>query len=306
MALEQEIWSKDISENLYQNNLFMNKATDHSMWVQYKTVHVPQAGSRPSVEKNRSVLPAVITQRTDSELTYSLSSYTSEPTLVTNLEELQISYQKRMSVISNTIDTLGDVVSNQTLYAWAPSGATRQVRTTGAASALALAPSATGTRLSIELANISKAKAILDAENIQQDGRILLMPSDIYNTQFLAISNVQSAYAYGTPTLPSGVVNRVFGFDIMLRPAVLVYDNTGTPVIKAISADGTPTSPATTDNMACLAYHPKYVAHALGAITSFYEEQSPIYYGNIYSAEVMHGASKLRTDQKGVVAIIQA
>ena len=306
MALEQEIWSKDIQDNLYQNNLFMNKATDHSMWVMYKTVHVPQAGSRPTVEKNRSVLPAVISQRTDSELTYSLASYTSEPTLVTNLEELQISYQKRMSVISNTIDTLGDVVSNQTLYAWAPSGATRQVRTTGSAVGTALAPSATGNRNAITLVDIASAKAKLDGENIPQDGRILLMPSDIYNAQFLAISNVQSAYAYGAPVLPSGVVNKIFGFDIMLRPAVLVYDNTGTPVIKAVSADGTPTSPATTDNMACLAYHPKYVAHALGGITSFYEEQSPIYYGNIYSAEVMHGASKLRTDQKGVVAIIQA
>lgn len=306
MALEQEIWSKDIQENLYQNNLFMNRATDHSQWVMFKTVHVPQAGAAPNVKKNRAVLPATITQRTDSELTYSLNQYTSDPILVTNLEELQISYSKRMSVISNTVDQVGDVVSNTTLYNWAPAGATRQVRTTGAASALALAPSATGTRLSIELTNIAKAKAILDKDNVPGEGRVLLMPSDIYNTQFLAINNVQAAYAYGAPALPSGVVNKIFGFDIMLRPAVLVYDNTATPVIKAIDDDGTPTTEAATDNMACLAYHPKFVAHALGAITSYYEENSPIYYGNIYSTEVMHGASKLRTDQKGIVAIIQA
>lgn len=306
MALEQEIWSKDIQENLYQNNLFMNKATDHSQWVMFKTVHVPQAGAAPNVKKNRSVLPATISQRTDTELTYSLNQYTSDPILVTNLEELQISYNKRMSVISNTVDQVGDVVSNTTLYNWAPSGATRQVRTTGAASSGALAPTATGTRLAITLDDISRAKAILDKDNVQGEGRVLLMPSDIYNTQFLAINNVQAAYAYGAPALPSGVVNKIFGFDIMLRPAVLVYDNTGTPVIKAIDDDGTPTTEATTDNMACLAYHPKYVAHALGSITSYYEENSPIYYGNIYSTEVMHGASKLRTDQKGIVAIIQA
>lgn len=306
MALEQEIWSKDIQENLYQNNLFMNKATDHSQWVMFKTVHVPQAGAAPNVKKNRSVLPATISQRTDTELTYSLNQYTSDPILVTNLEELQISYSKRMSVISNTVDQVGDVVSNTTLYNWAPSGATRQVRTTGAASSGALAPTATGTRLAITLDDISRAKAILDKDNVQGEGRVLLMPSDIYNTQFLAINNVQAAYAYGAPALPSGVVNKIFGFDIMLRPAVLVYDNTATPVIKAIDDDGTPTTEATTDNMACLAYHPKYVAHALGSITSYYEENSPIYYGNIYSTEVMHGASKLRTDQKGIVAIIQA
>jgi hypothetical protein len=306
MALEQDIWSKDISENLYQNNLFMNRATDHSMWVAFKTVHVPQAGSAPAVYKNRAVLPATISQRTDSELTYNLSSYTSDPVLVTNLEELQISYSKRMSVISNTVDVLGDVVSNQTLYAWAPTGATRQVRTSGTADGLALAPSATGTRKAITLNDIAAAKSILDIDNVPQDGRVLLMPASEYNSHFLAISNVQAAYAYGAPTLPSGVVNRIFGFDIMMRPAVLVYDNTATPVIKAIDADGTPTTEAATDNMASLAYHPKMVAHALGSITSFYEEQSPLYYGNIYSAELMHGASKLRTDQKGIVAIIQA
>lgn len=306
MALEQDIWSKDISENLYQNNLFMNRATDHSAWVMFKTVHVPQAGAKPAVEKNRSSLPAAISQRTDTELTYSLNQYTSDPMLVTNLEDLQISYSKRMSVISNMVDTLGDVVSNQTLYAWAPSTASRMVRLTGTANALALPHStATGTRKVITLADIASARGILDADNVPSDGRVLLLGSQEYNSNFLAISNVQAAYAYGAPVLPTGVVNKIFGFDIMLRPNVLVYDNTSTPVIKAVSADGTVTTPATTDFAGYLAYHPKYVAHALGAITSYYQENNPAYYGSIFSAEVMQGASKLRTDQKGIVALIQ-
>lgn len=306
MALEQEIWSKDIEDNLYQNNQFMNKATDHSQWVMYKTVHVPQAGAAPSVKKNRSLLPATISQRTDAELTYSLNEYTSDPVLITNLEELQISYNKRMSVINNTVDQIGEVVSNATLYAWAPSGATRQVRTTGAVDALALAPSATGTRKAITLADITKAKSILNMDKIPNEGRVLLMPAEIYDNHFLAISNVQQAYAYGSAVLPMGVVGKIFGFEIMIRPSVLVYDNTATPVIKAIGDDGVPSAPAASDNMACIAYHPKYVAHALGGIKSFYTENSPEYFGNIYSSLVMHGASKLRTDQKGIVAIIQA
>ena len=73
MALQQEIWIKDIQENFYQNNEFLQKATDHSMWVNFKTVHIPQAGSAGTVEQNRSLLPAAITSRTDSELTYNLN-----------------------------------------------------------------------------------------------------------------------------------------------------------------------------------------------------------------------------------------
>lgn len=305
MALQQEIWSQDIQENLFAANPFMNRATDHSQWVNFKTVHVPQAGSNPVVTKNRSVLPAAITQRTDTELTYSLNEYTSEPILITNIEELQISYNKRASVLATTIKQLSDCVANNSLYSWAPSGAGRIVRTTGVADALALAPSATGTRKAITLADVAKLRSMLDNDNVPMDGRILLLPADMYNGQLLAINNIQSALAYGTPVMPTGVVQKLFGFDIMIRPTVLVYDNTGTPVIKAVDDQGNPSVPATTDNLAAIAYHPQFVAHALGSITAFADENKPEYYGSIFSSLVMHGASKLRTSQLGIVALVQ-
>jgi hypothetical protein len=306
MALQKEVWIADIQENLYNNNEFIQKATDHSMWISNKTVHIPQAGANPSVKKNRAVLPAAISQRTDTDLTYDMAEYTTDPILLTNIEELQINYAKRQSVLSQHIATLGDVIGNQTLYAWAPAGAGTYVKTTGSAVSTALAPTATSTRLAITLANIASAKALLDSQNIPANGRILLMPSDIYNGQLLAISDAIQMQSYGNSALPSGVISKMFGFDIMLRPSVVVYDNSGTPALKAVDADGTPTTEATTDNMACLAFHPNYVAKALGTTDVFYDEDKPEYYGSIFSALVMHGASKMRTDQKGIVAIVQA
>jgi hypothetical protein len=306
MALQKEVWIADIQENLFANNEFITKATDHSMWITNKTVHIPQAGANPSVKKNRTVLPAAISQRTDTDLTYDMSEYTTDPILLTNIEELQINYAKRQSVLSQHIAALGDVIGNQTLYAWAPAGAGTYRKTTGSAVSGALAPSATSTRLAITLADIAAAKGLLDAQNIPQNGRILLMPSDIYNSQVLAISDAIQAQSYGQSALPSGVIAKMFGFDIMLRPSVVVYDNSGTPALKAVGASGTPSSPATTDDMACLAFHPNYVAKALGTTDVFYDENKPEYYGSIFSALVMHGASKMRTDQKGIVAIVQA
>jgi len=306
MALEKEIWIADIQEQLFQANPFMSRATDHSQFVNYKTVHVPQAGANQGVKKNRLALPAAINQRADSELTYSLNEYTSDPILLTKIEELQISYSKRQSVLANTISTLSEAVANQSLYAWAPSGAGRILRTSGSAVGTALAPGASGTRKAITLDDIAALKAKLDNDKgVPQDGRILLMPSDIYNTQFLAISEVKQAYAWGQANLPSGVVGRVMGFEIMLRPNTLVYDNTGTPVIKSISDDGTVATTATSDNLGILAYHPRFVAHALGEIQVFSDEDKPEYYGSIFSSLVMHGASKLRTDQVGVAALVQ-
>lgn len=306
MAIEKEIWISDIQENLFAGNEFVKKGLDHSQWISNKTVHIPQAGANPAVSKNRSSLPATVAQRTDTDLTYSMAEYTTDPILVTNIEELQVNYAKRSSVLSQHIATLGDVIGNSTAHAWAPAGAGTFRKTTGSAVSSALAPSATSTRLAITLADIAAAAGMLDKQNVPRAGRILLMPSDIYNGQLLAIADAYQAQSYGQSALPTGVIARMFGFEIMLRPSVVVYDNTATPVLKAIDADGTPTTEATTDNMACLAFHPSFVCQAVGDTKVFYEENSPLYYGNILDALQMFGAAKLRTDQKGIVAIVQA
>lgn len=307
MALQQEVWAKDIQDNFYQNNEFLQKATDHSMWVNFKTVHIPQAGAASTVEQNRAVLPASIGSRTDTDLTYNLNEYTIDPILLTNLEEIQISYNKRSSVLFNIMEALRYTVATQTLYSWAPSGSSRQVRTSGSTSTYNLPHStATGNRKMLTIADLTAAKLILDKDNVPKTGRVLLIPDYMFDIDLLNISGVNAAYSFGQPVLPNGVVARILGFDIYTRPDVLVYDNTGTPVIKAINGDGSLTSAATTDNGAAIAYHPSFVAKAMGEIKMFYRENDPTYYGNILSGLMMHGAAKLRTDQKGVVAIIQA
>lgn len=307
MALQREQWLSDIQENLFKDNAIINRAVNHDGFVNYKTVHVPQAGANPTITKNLGVFPATIAQRTDTELTYSMDTYYVAPIHIEAGQETAfLSYDKRMSVLNQHINTLEDVLTNNALYKWAPSGATRQVRTTGTAVGTALAPSATGTRNAITLADILKAKSILDAENVPAAGRVLLLPSDMYNAQLLAIADVYQAQSYGQSALPSGVVTRIHGFDVMIRSTVVVYDNTATPVIKAVNDSGAPSSPAATDNLAALAYHPSFVAKAMGATEVLINEQVAEYYGSIVSSFQLFGASKMRTSQTGVVAIVQA
>lgn len=307
MALQREQWLSDIQENLFKDNAIINRAVNHDGFVNYKTVHVPQAGANPTITKNLGVFPATIAQRTDTELTYSMDTYYVAPIHIEAGQETAfLSYDKRMSVLNQHINTLEDVLTNNALYKWAPSGATRQVRTTGTAVGTALAPSATGTRNAITLADILKAKSILDAENVPASGRVLLLPSDMYNAQLLAIADVYQAQSYGQSALPSGVVTRIHGFDVMIRSTVVVYDATATPVIKAVNDSGTPSSPAATDNLAALAYHPSFVAKAMGATEVLINEQVAEYYGSIVSSFQLFGASKMRTSQTGVVAIVQA
>lgn len=306
MALDKEQWLADIQENLFKDNAIIARAVNHDGFVNYKTVHVPQAGANPTVTKNLGSFPATITQRTDSELTYSMDTYYVEPIHIEAGQETAfLSYEKRMSVLNQNINTLEEVLVNNALYKWAPSGSTRIVRTTGSGTG-PLAPSATGTRKAITLANILSAKAILDGENVPASGRILLLPSDMYNVDLLAIADIYQQQSYGRSALPNGVVASIHGFDIMIRSTVLVYDNTATPVIKAVNDAGSPSSPAATDNLAALAYHPAFVAKAMGNTEVLINEGVAEYYGSIVSAFQLFGASKMRTSQTGVVAIVQA
>jgi|ERR1035437_1393696 hypothetical protein len=310
MSLNKEIWIRDIQEQLYLNNTFMERATDHSMYIipGNRKVHIPNAGSKPTVVINRSSLPASASQRTDVDLTYDVNDFTIDPQVLNKFEELEINYDKRKSLLFNQYKELGQTIANNTLYSWAPSGVTASIiRTSGASQTAALAPSATGARLSLTLKDVATARAVLDKQNVPQDGRVMIIPSDIFNFDLLAIANINQYLQFGTAVTPNGQIKQVYGFDIYSRPSVCVY-GTGsgsgcTP--KAINDAGDPSSPTTTDNMAILCYHPDFVSKAQSEPYVFLQLQNPLFYGDVYSAGVLQGSSPLRSDGAGIVAIVQ-
>ena len=304
MALQTEIWVQDIQENLFMQSVFVPMSVSHDSYVVNKTVHVPQAGSNPSVSVDRSSVPATISTRTDSDNSYNLNEYSTDPILIKNLDELQISYDKRNSVIGQHIMTLSETVGNYVAYKWSIASGTGVYNTTGSASATALAPSATGTRKAVTLQDIATIAAKLDKDNMPRTGRKLLMPVDMFWQLFTISEVVRASYnGFQVNALATGVVAQLFGFDIMIRPSVVVYDNSFD--IKAVGAAG-----ATTDNLGCLAWHTSAVAKALGSIDLFADsgdngKGKPEYYGIILSALVMLGASKLRSDNKGIAMLVQ-
>ena len=305
MALQKEVWIADIQENLYVPNPWLQLSKDDSAFVAFKTVHVPQSGAAATISLNPASFPLTATQRTDNELTYNVNDYSAAPFFVTDFENLQLSYDKRQSIAGDYNMNLITAVGNVTAFNWSPTGtSSRVVRTTGATTSTALAPGATGTRNAITLADIAAAKSILDKDGVEQGGRVMIVQSDMYNSQLLAIDNVIRYMNYGSAVLPSGVVNRLHGFDIYIKPLVAVYDSTGI-ALKAINANGTVTTPATTDNLSCLCYHPNYVSRALEGITVYYNEGKAEYQGDLLSARISMGSKYRRLDFKGVVSIVQ-
>ena len=309
MALIKEVWIQDVQNALNQNADFLPFSTDHSAYIAFGTVHVPQSGANPTALVNPSSFPLTIGQRVDTELTYSLNQYALQPTLITNIDELQVSYDKRQSVIGQQMSTLTEVIGNVVANSWSASGAANIVRTTGTAGS-SLAPSATGTRKAVTLLDISNMAKKLDKDNVPRVGRKLLMPADMFWELFTISEVVRASYnGFQANALASGVIAQIFGFDVLVRPTVAIYDNTATPLLKTLTA-GYYTG-AATDNLACIAWHPSYVSRGLGSMSPMYDSGSngngkPEYLGSLFNMEVMLGSAKLRSDLKGVVALVQA
>lgn len=304
MALIKEIWIADVQEALNQNADFLPYSTDHSGYVAFGTVHLPQSGANPTVIVAPSTFPLTVSERTDTDRTYSLVQYALQPTLITNIDELQISYDKRQSVIGQQLSTLTQTIGNYVATSWAATGASNLIATTGAAGTT-LAPGATGTRKQVALLDIANLAAKLDNDNIPRNGRKLLMPVGMFWELFTISDIVRASYnGFQVNALATGVVAQLFGFDIMIRPTVAVYANGGTSP-KAVGA-----ATATTDNLACIAWHPTVVSRALGSMTPLYDAGSngngkPEYLGSIFNMEVMLGSAILRTDMKGVASLVQ-
>ncbi len=303
MALQTEIWRQDIEENLFANNEFVTMSLDQSAFAANKVVHVPQSGANPSVEVNRSVLPAVAAERADTELTYSLNEFTTDPIVVRDLDEIQTSYNKRQSVLQSHMDAMNDRLGDQTAFDWAVSGtpqAANIVRTSGSALGDALAPSATGTRKGLVKDDVRALARRFDAQNVPANDRFLLLNSDMFYQLFTDSELLSKDFMLGS-SQEKGVITELYGFKLMKRSKVVIYNNAADPVKKAVGAAG-----ATTDNLGCVAWQRSAVARALEGIKTFGDTDVPEWYGSVFSAMAIYGSAILRSDIAGVGAIIQA
>lgn len=303
MAVQKEIWQKDIEEAFYGDIPFLAYATNVSDSVLGgKVVHKPIAGGLDAgITKNRSIFPATVKRRTDKEATYELAGFTTDPIHLPNAEQVELSYDKRKSLLDNTKNSLIETVSKNILHTWA-SGLTgaNLLRTVSDEGVLATAKGATGNRKRLSEADFQTALVrIMEQTKGNAKDLVALVP---YN---LLIQLQQTSAAALTPTLAmltdeerrKGFVGRIQNFLILPTHSRLYADTNG--AVKAVEATG-----AATDNEVVLCWHKNAVEYALGSITMYEKENDPTYYGSVYSFEVRAGGTRRRSDAAGVLAIV--
>ncbi len=302
MAIQREIWENHIEGNLFKNNEFLLASTDASQFVlQGKVVHIPQAGATPNVVKNRTSVPATVVQRGDTDITYSLDEYSTDPILIPNADVYELSYNKRESVLNEYESSLRQTIADNLLVNWSPSGSTGLIMRTSGASVLTTLDGTTGNRKKFVVQDLKNAQNQLNKQNIPMESRYALISSDLFQQLTDDMSATQYRDFSAAYDVKEGIIGRLFGFNIMMRSGVVTYTNDTAPVVNASG-----TTLAATDNDGVLCWHTGAVERAIGQIKFFEHVGDPVYYGDVYSVLVRMGARIRRQDAKGIVAIVQA
>lgn len=304
MAIQKEIWQAYIAKNLFKGNEFLNMLLNRDQYVLAgKVVHIPQAGANPGVTKNPTSFPLTASQRTDSDITYSLNQYVTDPVHIQDAEKIELSYDKIADVMDHHMSILRETLADDMLYdlirvyADASAGVVR-TRTTGAAVAAHL-PSTTGNRKKFIKEDLKKARFLMNKQNIPVNDRVAVIPSDLMD-QLLDDTDLKARDRSLELDMKGGVVARLYGFDLMERSTTVVCDNAGTPVAKAPGA-----AAAATDNDTVICWQKNSAERALGDVKMFEDLNNPLYTGDIYNALVRFGGRPSRKDSLGVIAIVQ-
>lgn len=312
MGLQVEFWHDTIQEKLLQDNTFLQHIADVSSdnIINGTIVHIPQAGEPSKVVKNRTLLPAAVAERKDSEILYSIDEYTTDPVRIKNADTVELSYDKRRSILDQDIANLSEEVAEGMLtnIVVSPVGDNKELPSknillTEGELVDATLPGSTGKRHAHGLKDLQRMKALFKAQKAWTEGQMYaLLTSEAIAQMFPVDSQVVATYMAATSETErrAGVIYKVQGWSIMERSSVYVMDSTSKE-FKAFGAVG-----EATDTEGNLFWNKNMVEKAIGTTQAFESIGDPTYYGDIYSFLVRTGGRARRKNYEGVAVLMQA
>ena len=295
-------FEREIKEELFPDNSFMNFAINDDVYVNGNSVELPQSGTLPDVLVNNSTYPLTVSRRTDSAVQYLLENLNTEVTHIPTVEILTEAggRSKRASITRQQASAIRTKAADRCLVNWSAGlPADSKVPTTGDARPAA-APGATGNRRKVLRADILSALERLMDDDVPTPvsgaNPLMVVPPAMY-TDIIDIPEFIRADALGRQgALVSGMVGRIYGVDVIMRSRVVV--TTGADVVKAEGSVA-----AATDQLGAVLYHPDFVRRATGAFKVYIDPDRAEYAGTLMSTELRFGSRRAREDDKGVVLI---
>ena len=298
MALQTQVWLKTLQENFFPDNSFVAKSENDSQYVENKTVHVPNAGKPSGVKVNRSTLPAAIHERVDNELTYDIDELTTDPIRISNADTVELSYDKRVSVIKNDKEELQRVASELILHRWAKGADAAHPILTDGGERGAHTEQGTGKRRKMTANVVHQVALRMDKQDLPKTGRYMILDTDMYGDLLDSLTEAGRLAFLSTANVAKGTVGQLYGIDIFSRSTALRLKANGEVITD-------PNGGEATEVAAGFAWQSGCVSHAFGEAKMFSSIDDPTYYSDIYSFLMRVGGAPRRYDKKGVLLVAE-
>ena len=302
-GVEVELWAQYLIERFWKDNSFLNRAFSDDQYVLAgKVVHIPQPGARPTVVKNRSTFPAVAVRRTDTDVTYTLDEYSTDPIHIPNAQKIEPSYDMIDSAYGDHAAQILEDVAGSAIVTWMTGlPQTSIIRTSGALTSEIL-PGATGQRKVATHKDIKKMQKRMNQDNVPEKDRQILLSANMMDEVSESLNDTMYRDFSQYYDAKEGIVGRLHGFDVLLRSEVAVATETGgnctiNPYGSAVAAG---------NHDVAMAWQKNAVCRAMGDVKFFEKLDDPQYYGDVLSCLMRFGGRRRRADNLGIYGLIQS
>lgn len=298
MAVNVELWQDMVENELFKDNEILTTMKNADEYViGGRAVHIPQSGGPSDVIVNDPSVPVTGIIRNDTDVIYLLNEFKTRPRVITNIDTVELSYDKMASVVEEDTGALEEAAVDLIIYDVAKEvPAPQKIATTGDGSAAGVG-NATGLRKAMTEADLRAAAVQLNKQNVPKKDRYCVVDADMFD-QLWSDEKLRDTFQR-TVDLEKGIIGQYAGFKILMRSTVLRVD--GSAGLKAPSA-----ADAADDAAAAIFYQKNCVEKALGEIKTFDKSNDPNYYGDVVSFLVRSGSRARRQDNKGYGIIYRA
>lgn len=124
MSLQTQVWVSELKQNPVPDHSFVSASTDMSEFVEHNKINLAEAGVEPQVFENyfsgnEDPLPLADIQDIAHEVV--LNTYSTAQTRHRSLQDVELAYDKRSSVIQRHRISLERELGKRAAFAWTPS-----------------------------------------------------------------------------------------------------------------------------------------------------------------------------------------
>ncbi len=329
-----KIFSRDLQKNLFPDNAFFKRSKLDAA-SSATSIDIPQSQTQAASKivdvqiaydtAGNNLADAdklTVIKRINTLLNYVNQNFFVVPVVIDkNNQDGELSYEKQQQIREEFAEELNTQMANWAAVKWGPTVAGNILKTTGTATRTSLIVGGYNGLvkriIKQDLLNIKKAAM----KQQKMGGKWYVLPTPEQWEDIMLIPDFVDFEKTGRETLlKTGVIGSWLGF-IWLEPrqndaleANIIYDTTTpsapTKVDYAGVVDGdgrtiqtlTPTANSVS---ALLCWNERMVRRSEGRVNTYFRPNDPEFQGDLLSANVRFGASFGRSDNKGVIALVE-